>query len=299
MKNINNIKIFAKFTNPTSNLTRYFSDITKYEPLNSKEEAELAVKAKNGDEIAKEKIIKSNLRFVISVAKVYSTNGILLEELIAEGNKGLVEAIEKFDPTTGFKFISYAVWYIKKNIFLYLTNQHKSIRLPVNVVNDIKKYQKIVDYLTSEYHREPTSHEVLELLNDKGFKLISDNAINVIKNTPTVVPLEVENTGEDDNKFSPISWLSSNDTTDEILMFNDDKRVFYKSLRQLPEDEKKVLELKYGLLTDGNELTYKEIGEMFGKNPEWARIQANKGQSRLRNIFRKLNIKSPDISFSK
>jgi RNA polymerase primary sigma factor len=128
-------KILVRYANPTESLSRYFTEISKEEILTPEKEAELAFLAKEGDEKAKDKLIKSNLRFVVSVAKAYANNNIPLEDLISEGNKGLIEASDLFDPSTGFKFISYAVWHIRKYIFLYINNLSRSVRIPTNVTN--------------------------------------------------------------------------------------------------------------------------------------------------------------------
>lgn len=142
-------KIINRITNTSDNLNRYFSEISKYELLSPEKEAELAFKAKDGDEKAKEAILKSNLRFVVSVAKSYVSGNSPLEDLISEGNKGLVEAVENFDPTTGFKFISYAVWHIRKNILVYLNNHTRSIRIPSHVNNEMRKYHAIEESFIS------------------------------------------------------------------------------------------------------------------------------------------------------
>ena len=142
-------KIINRITNTTDNISRYFSEINKYEILTPEKEAELAVKSKNGDLKAKELILKSNLRFVVSVAKAYASPQNPLEDLISEGNKGLVESIETFDPSTGFKFISYAVWHIRKNIFLYLNNVSRSVRIPSNITQQLRQYHTMEESFIS------------------------------------------------------------------------------------------------------------------------------------------------------
>jgi len=133
-------KIINRITGTSDNLTRYFNEISKYEILSPEKEAELATMARGGDTKAKEKILKSNLRFVISVAKSYVSEHSPLEDLISEGNKGLVEAIENFDPSNGFKFISYAVWHIRKNMLLYINNYSRVIRIPTNINQEMRNY---------------------------------------------------------------------------------------------------------------------------------------------------------------
>ena len=147
-------KIINRITNTSDNLNRYFNEISKYEILSPEKEAELSHKARQGDEKAKEAVLKSNLRFVVSVAKSYVSAHSPLEDLISEGNRGLVEAIETFDPTNGFKFISYAVWHIRKNILLYLNNYSRSIRIPTNVNQEMRKYHAIEESFISYNRRD-------------------------------------------------------------------------------------------------------------------------------------------------
>jgi RNA polymerase primary sigma factor len=154
-------KISVRITDTSQNLSRYFSDITKEKMLDPQVEADLAMRAKEGDVKARERIILANLRFVISVAKAYAGKNAPLEDLISEGNKGLIEAMEVFDPTAGFKFISYAVWHIRKNIFLYLSNNSRVFRIPGNVANELKRYQSMEDFFIGQNGREPSVDEIL------------------------------------------------------------------------------------------------------------------------------------------
>ena len=170
-------KISIRFSNPTKNLSRYFSEVMKEDLLSPHEEFDLAVRAKQGDELAKEKIIKSNLRFVISVAKSYTGKSSQLEDLISEGNKGLIEAIESFDPTTGFKFISYAVWHIRKNILLYMQTKSRTIKIPINILCELKKYQEIENSFMNQYDREPSVDEILQLIDEKKLNPIDRKSV--------------------------------------------------------------------------------------------------------------------------
>lgn len=283
-------KILVRFSNPTENLSRYFSDIMKEEILNPQTEAELALKARQGDELAKEKIIKSNLRFVVSVAKAYSGKNAQLEDLISEGNKGLVEAIELFDPTTGFKFISYAVWHIRKNIFLYLNNTSRTIRLPGNLLNELKRYQSIEDAFTNENDREPSLEEVLYLINDKGLDPISTRTIEIIKNKPTSIPLESSSNPDDESGKAPINWISAEEIYDPFMKEEDNKVAISRILSVLKENERKMVEMKYGL-NGFSTMSFFQIGNHFGKTTEWARLNLNKIEKRLKVIARKKGIK--------
>jgi RNA polymerase primary sigma factor len=284
-------KILVRFSNPTENLSRYFSDIMKEEILNPQTEAELALKARHGDKLAKEKIIRSNLRFVVSVAKAYSGKNAQLEDLISEGNKGLVEAIELFDPTTGFKFISYAVWHIRKNIFLYLNNNSRIIRLPGNLLNELKRYQSIENAFTNEHDREPSLEEVLYLIDEKGLDPISTRTVEIIKNKPTSIPLESSSNPDDESGKAPINWISAEEIHDHFMKEEDNKVEISRILSALKENERKMVEMKYGL-NGFSAMSFFQIGNHFGKTPEWARLNLSKIEKRLKIIARKKGIKN-------
>ena len=284
-------KIINRITNSSDNLNRYFNEISKYKLLSSEEEAELAFKAKDGDEKAKETILKSNLRFVISVAKSYVSGNSSVEDLISEGNRGLVEAVENFDPTTGFKFISYAVWHIRKNILLYLNNHTRSIRIPSNVNNEMRKYHAIEESFISYNGREPSIDEMLEIIENPEYGIqISDSTIQTIKNTPFSIPLE--NHGkENDEIVSPLSWLKSSENTDGLVLNEDLKTIIMGVLSELKPMEKQVTILKYGLGESKEPMSYKSIGEKLEKTPEWARTISQKAEARMRSIIRRRKIR--------
>lgn len=284
-------KIINRITNSSDNLNRYFNEISKYKLLSSEEEAELAFKAKDGDEKAKETILKSNLRFVISVAKSYVSGNSSVEDLISEGNRGLVEAVENFDPTTGFKFISYAVWHIRKNILLYLNNHTRSIRIPSNVNNEMRKYHAIEESFISYNGREPSIDEMLEIIENPEYGIqISDSTIQTIKNTPFSIPLE--NHGkENDEIVSPLSWLESSENTDGLVLNEDLKTIIMGVLSELKPMEKQVTILKYGLGESKEPMSYKSIGEKLEKTAGWARTISEKAEARMRSIIRRRKIR--------
>jgi RNA polymerase primary sigma factor len=285
-------KIVNRITNVTDNLNRYFSEISKYPILSPEKEAELAKKSKDGDLEAKETILKSNLKFVVSVAKAYESPKVNLEDLISEGNKGLVEAIETFDPTTGFKFISYAVWHIRKNILVYLNNHSRSIRIPTNINQEMRKYQMIEEEFTSYNGREPSLEEMLEIINnpDNDIK-ISNSTIETIKNNPVSVPLENHGTGSsDDDVFSPINFIVSSEGSDNDIMEEDFKKLIMEVLSELKPMEKEVIMLRYGIGKYKEPMDYRAIGEKMERTPEWARNIAKKGEMRFRAITRRRKI---------
>jgi RNA polymerase primary sigma factor len=284
-------KIINRITNTSDNLNRYFNEISKYEILSPEKEAELSHKARQGDEKAKEAVLKSNLRFVVSVAKSYVSAHSPLEDLISEGNRGLVEAIETFDPTNGFKFISYAVWHIRKNILLYLNNYSRSIRIPTNVNQEMRKYHAIEESFISYNGREPSVDEMLDIIeNPESGMQISNNAIETIKNNPISIPLE--NYGSDnEDSISPLNWLESSENTDGIIINEDLRRTILSVLDELKPMEKQITLLKYGLGESREPMSYKSIGEKMERSPEWARGISKKAEMRMKVIIRRRKIK--------
>jgi RNA polymerase primary sigma factor len=286
-------KILHRITNTSDNINRYFSEISKYEVLTPEKEAELALKSRNGDKKAKELILKSNLRFVVSVAKAYQSASVPLEDLISEGNKGLVEAIELFDPSTGFKFISYAVWHIRKNIFVYLNNHSRSIRIPTNINQEMRKYQSIEGSFISHNGREPSIEEMIEIIENPDNNItISKSAIETIKSNPVSVSLEGGNSSNEDETFSPIGWLSSQDTTDSNILDEDFKKLINSVLSELSVTERTVVMLKYGIGEYEEPASHIFIGEKFGKTPEWSRLVLKKAERRIYSIIRRRKIKN-------
>jgi len=283
-------KIINRITSTSDNLSRYFNEISKYEILSPEREAELAFKAKNGDLKAKEAVLKSNLRFVVSVAKSYESGNSPLEDLISEGNKGLVEAIDTFDPSNGFKFISYAVWHIRKEILVYLNNHSRSIRIPTNVNQEMRRYRSLEESFISYNGREPSLDEMLEIIKNPDFNVhLSNSTIETIKNNPVSVPLE--NYGnENDDIGSPINWVSSSDNTDSIVVNNDMKSIVLSILSELTPMERQITILKYGLGESNEEMSYKSIGEKLERSAEWARGISKKAEMRIKSIIRRRKI---------
>jgi RNA polymerase primary sigma factor len=285
-------KIINRITNVTDNLNRYFTEISRYSILSPEEESDLAKKARNGDEEAKDKILKSNLRFVVSVAKAYESGKVNLEDLISEGNKGLVEAIETFDPTTGFKFISYAVWHIRKNIFVYLNNHSRAIRIPVNVNQEMRRYHLLEEEFASYNGREPSLEEMLEIINNPDNDLkISNSTIETIKNNPVSIPLENYGTGNSDEDFiSPINFIESSENSDHNIIDEDFKSLIMLILSELKPIEREAIMMRYGIGNYREPMEYRAIGEKMERTPEWARTIVKKGEMRFRAIARRRKI---------
>lgn len=276
-------KILVRYANPTESLSRYFTEISKEEILTPEKEAELAFLVKQGDDRAKEKLIRSNLRFVVSVSKAYATNVIPLEDLISEGNKGLIEAADLFDPSTGFKFISYAVWHIRKYIFLYINNLSRSVRIPTNVSNEMRKYQILEDAFVSYNGREPSIDEIVEIMESNGDP-ISPATIQTIKNKPTSVPFENPGSSEDDSTFSPANFIKSEYDTDNYTIDSDMKVIIGELLKSLNPLQRQVMELKYGIGDSSNNepMSFPQIAEKLERTPEGIRLIAKKAERLMR-----------------
>ena len=284
-------KISVRITDTSQNLSRYFSDINKEKMLDPQVEADLAMRAKEGDIKARERIILANLRFVISVAKAYAGKNASLEDLISEGNKGLIEAMEVFDPTTGFKFISYAVWHIRKNIFLYLSNNSRVFRIPGNVANELKRYNSMEEFFIGQNGREPSVDEILLLLENNGIEPIKKGVLEIIRNKPVSISLESSSDPDDDYSKAPINWIQSEETHEKYIAEGDIKFMVVSILSHLQPIERRIVEMKYGL--DGKEpMNFNQIGNYFDRSTEWARNNLSKIEKRMRVIARKKGMKN-------
>lgn len=286
-------KIAQRLHNPTPNLSRYFSEVQKEKMLSPEKEAILAEKAKRGDMIAKEKLIKANLRFVVSVAKAYSSHHSPLEDLICEGNKGLLEASETFDPSSGFKFISYAVWHIRKNIFSYIANNSRQIRIPCNITQQLNRYKKAEDYFFATTGRNGTYQEISEIYEkshggEKSFPSSFEVHVNGIAKT---VPLESPN--EDDHQekeFGPINWVSSGESTDSLIIKDDFKILVEDLMDGLTEQQREVIKMKYGISPHTEEMSFQQIGSKLNKSPEWVRLLVKKSEKIMKKKSKELEI---------
>lgn len=260
-------KIVERFAARTTSIDKYFNDVNDVgSAITPEEENVLAIKALDGDEKAREKLIHANLRFVISVAKAYANRDIKLEDLINEGNYGLIEASYKFDPTTGFKFISYAVWYIRKEMFKYITNCSRIVRLPQHSVLDLNKINNAMDRVRSREQIEPTISMVLDELDKIGKVMTEASVLRVLNTNAAIAPLEGDSSNPDDPR--PLSWLSSKDNNPMDLINDSDfitiKRVLFKNLS---DREQYILTKRLGL--DGtNAQSFREIGERFKVTPQ-------------------------------
>ena len=253
------LKISKQITNRNAGtLDKYLADIAKESLLTTEEEVELAQRIKAGDQAALDKLVRANLRFVVSVAKQYQNQGLSLQDLINEGNLGLVKAAQRFDETRGFKFISYAVWWIRQSILQAVAEQARIIRLPMNQVGALAKVKKTVSLLEQKLERKPTLKEIadeLDLSEDKVDQLLAINSRTV----STDAPLDEE----DDTNFLDVFVQDDQVQTDAAVERESTSRAIRKSLDMLNEKERTILSMYFGLGTT-REFTLEEIAMKLG-----------------------------------
>ncbi len=271
------LKITKSITNRESaSLDKYLQEIGREELITAEEEVELAQRIKKGDERALERLTKANLRFVVSVAKQYQNQGLTLPDLINEGNIGLIKAAEKFDETRGFKFISYAVWWIRQSILQALAEQSRIIRLPLNQVGSLNRLNKAFSQFEQKYERVPTPQElakILELPSDKVSQAIRISGKHISVDAPFV----------DGEENSLLDVLSNDDApkTDNSLMKESLNQEIERALSTLTNREKDIIKHFFGI--NCQELSLEEIGEKFGLTRERVRQIKEKAIKRLRH----------------
>lgn len=287
------IVITERFTNLTDTLDRYLADLRNEDLLTPDEEFQLFDKYKKENcERCKEKIIKANLRFVVSVAKQYQSKNVELEDLISEGNKGLIEASESFDPYMGFKFISYAVWSIRKYIHIYLSDLSRTVRIPAKITADMRKYSEMESDLSSKIGRIPTVEETLEYITETSDFTISQRSLDSIKNSPLSIPLDPQKpVGYSEESLSPIDVISNGDSADSIIINTERTEILKDLISYLSPIEKKVILMKFGL-ENGFPMGHREIGEYMGRSSEWSRSVARKAEKKLSILARKRKIEN-------
>ncbi|MBR0122333.1 MAG: RNA polymerase sigma factor RpoD/SigA [Bacteroidales bacterium] len=280
------LKISKSITNrEVAALDKYLSDISKEQLITPEEEVELAQKIKAGDDKALERLVKANLRFVISVAKQYQNQGLSLPDLINEGNVGLIKAAKKFDETRGFKFISYAVWWIRQSILQALAEQSRIVRLPLNQVGTINKIKKEYSRLEQNLQRVPSAAEIADSLDIPDNKIDSAFRMN-LKTVSVDAPLP----NEEGNCLLDVLSSNSNPEPDSQLMDESLSQEIERSLSLLTEKEREILKLHFGIGI-GYSLTLEEIGTKYGLTRERVRQIKEKALRRLRSSFRCNNLK--------
>lgn len=282
------MKITKQFTNRESqSLDKYFQEIGKVELITPDEEIELASRIKKGDRLALEKLTKANLRFVVSVAKQYQNKGLPLSDLINEGNLGLIKAAQKFDETRGFKFISYAVWWIKQSIMQAIADQSRMVRIPLNRVAALTKIGKAFGTLEQEYEREPSAEEIASELD-----MDVDEVDYALKIAGRTVSMDAPLKQGDDNKNSLLDIMSNEQesTPDNELMKQSLRYEIERSLSTLSDREAEVIKLYFGINRE-NSQTLEEIGERLNLTRERVRQIKEKALLRLRHSSRSKNLK--------
>lgn len=282
------MKITKQFTNRESqSLDRYLQEIGKVDLITSEEEIELAIKIREGDQRALDKLTKANLRFVVSVAKQYQNKGLSLNDLINEGNLGLIKAAKKFDETRGFKFISYAVWWIRQSIMQAIADQSRMVRLPLNRVGALTKIGKAASALEQELERKPTPEEIAQELD-----MDVEDVAYALKHSGRHISMDAPISQGDDNKSSLLDLLSNKEQPqpDLKLMSDSLKNDIESALSTLSEREAQVIKLYFGLDNE-HSATLEEIGEMLNLTRERVRQIKEKALLRLRHASRSKNLK--------
>jgi RNA polymerase primary sigma factor len=281
------LKITKSITNrETASLDKYLQDIGREELITAEEEVELAKKIKSGDHLALEKLTKANLRFVVSVAKQYQNQGLSLPDLINEGNLGLIKAAKRFDETRGFKFISYAVWWIRQSILQALAEQSRLVRLPLNQVGSLNKIKKATSLLEQQFERAPSVDEIAEVMELPEYKI--DKAMKI---TTRYVSVDAPLNQEDDTNFLDIFISDDVPRTDSDLMRESLNKEIQRSLATLTEKERDVINLYYGIGMQHG-LTLEEIGAKFDLTRERVRQIKEKAIRRLKHTSRSKLLKA-------
>tara|TARA_B100001287_G_scaffold57375_1_gene45652 strand:+ start:14294 stop:15157 length:864 start_codon:yes stop_codon:yes gene_type:complete len=281
------LKITKSITNRESqSLDKYLQEIGREELITAEQEVELAQRIKQGDQIALEKLTKANLRFVVSVAKQYQNQGLTLPDLINEGNLGLIKAAQRFDETRGFKFISYAVWWIRQSILQALAEQSRIVRLPLNQVGSLNKINKAFSKLEQEFERPPSSDELASALD-----LPEDKVKDTLKVSGRHVSVDAPFVDGEENSLLDVMVNNDSPKADIELMKESLQREIERSLSTLSDREKDVVMLFFGIGMQHG-LTLEEIGAKFDLTRERVRQIKEKAIRRLRHNSRSKLLKA-------
>jgi RNA polymerase primary sigma factor len=275
------LKITKQITNrEDASLDRYLQEIAKVELISPEEEVGLAQRIKEGDQIALDRLTKANLRFVVSVAKQYQNQGLTLGDLINEGNLGLIKAAQRFDETRGFKFISYAVWWIRQSILQALAEQSRVVRLPLNKVGSLSKISKTYAQLEQQLEREPTTDELAEVLG-----ISAEEVSDSMRISGRSISIDAPFSGNEEGSLLEVLEDDTIETPDDSLLIESLKREVKRILATLTVREEDIVVLYYGL--KGNEcLTLDEIGHRLDLTRERVRQIKEKALRRLRTNSR-------------
>jgi RNA polymerase primary sigma factor len=281
------LKISKQITNRESqSLDKYLQEIGKVDLLTPDEEVTLAQKIREGDQLSLERLTKANLRFVVSVAKQYQNQGLSLGDLINEGNLGLIKAAQRFDETRGFKFISYAVWWIRQSILQALAEQSRIVRLPLNRVGSLNKISKKFSELEQQFEREPSPEELAEVL-----EITSNEVVDTMKISGRHVSVDAPFVQGEENSLLDVLENDMEEKPDQELMNDSLRREVLRALQTLTQREAEVIMYYFGL--NGEQaMTLEEIGEKFNLTRERVRQIKEKAIRRLRQTSRSKALKA-------
>ncbi len=281
------LKIIKQVTNrETPSLDKYLHEIGKVELINAEEEVELARRIKKNDSEALEKLISSNLRFVVSVAKQYQNQGLSLPDLINEGNLGLIKAAQRFDETRGFKFISYAVWWIRQSILQALAEQARIVRLPLNKIGSINKINKVFNQLEQQFEREPTILEISQVM-----ELAPEDIKDALRSSGRHVSMDAPLQDGEDGTLYEVLLNSDTPSPDRELLNESLRKEIERALSTLTYREASIIKLYFGL-GGKHPHTLEEIGEEFNLTRERVRQIKEKAIKRLKHTTRSKILKS-------
>jgi RNA polymerase primary sigma factor len=280
------LKITKSITNRESaSLDKYLQEIGKEDLITVEEEVELAQRIRKGDQKALEKLTRANLRFVVSVAKQYQNQGLSLPDLINEGNLGLIKAAEKFDETRGFKFISYAVWWIRQSILQALAEQSRIVRLPLNQVGSLNKINKAFSRFEQEFERKPSPEELAECLD-----LPADKVADTLRVSGRHISVDAPFVEGEDNSLLDVLVNDDSPIADRALINESLSTEIERALATLTERERDIIRLFFGI--GCQDMTLEEIGEQFGLTRERVRQIKEKAIRRLRSSSRSKLLKT-------
>jgi RNA polymerase primary sigma factor len=280
------LKISKQITNRESqSLDKYLQEIGRVDLLSGDEEVELARRIREGDQLALERLTKANLRFVVSVAKQYQNQGLSLGDLINEGNLGLIKAAQRFDETRGFKFISYAVWWIRQSILQALAEQSRIVRLPLNRVGSLNKISKTFSELEQRYEREPSPDELSEVLD-----ISTTEIVDTLKISTRHISMDAPFAQGEENSLLDVLENDGQDTPDSGLISDSLRKEVQRALSTLTQRECDVIIFYFGLNGE-HSMTLEEIGEKFELTRERVRQIKEKAIRRLRHTSRSRSLK--------
>jgi len=281
------LKITKQVTNrETASLDKYLQEIGKVDLITADEEVELAQRIKAGDQLALEKLTKANLRFVVSVAKQYQNQGLTLPDLINEGNLGLIKAAQRFDETRGFKFISYAVWWIRQSILQALAEQSRIVRLPLNKIGSINKINKTFAFLEQAHERQPSAEEIAKELD-----MTVEDVKQSLKNSGRHVSMDAPLIDGEDSNLYDLLRSGESPNPDRELLHESLRTEIERALETLTPREADVIRLYFGLAGQ-HSMTLEEIGETFDLTRERVRQIKEKAIRRLKHTSRSKILKT-------